>query len=191
MLTPRLCHQHDGSTFRFAASLVFVWLAAALGIAGCGSDDNANAGVVVERPHVFRVELPPNWLVVLPGPTDDDRIPLFSAGSADRKTPPFVVLFADHGPSLEAKAAEWTDLVQFELGPYAREVDASREMMIATGKGIDRATGANQEIVLAVMRSPERPEEMWIFYCLAPNLSKSRCEEIVRGFTLLSSLRIP
>ena len=167
-------------------------LAAALGIAGCGSDDNANAGVIVERPHVFRVELPPAWRVILPEPNVlEDRVPLFSAGSADRKTTPFVLLFADQGTSLKAKAQEWTELVRPRLGPFTREDDAAREMMIAMGTGTNKVTGATEGIVLAVMRSPQRPEEMWIFSCLAPDLSKSPCEKIVRGFTLLPSPGTP
>ena len=102
-----------------------------------------------------------------------------------------MVLFAGHGTSLEAKAQEWTELVTTKLGPFTRENDAAREMMLATGSGINMVTGATEGMVLAVMRSPQRPEEMWIFYCLAPDLSKSPCEKLVRGFTLLPSLRIP
>ncbi len=180
---------HGGSTFRFATSLVFVCLAAALGIAGCGSDDD-NAGVIVERAHVFRVELPPGWRVILPEPNvHEDRVPVFSAFPEAGTKEAGVVLFLERGPSLEAKAQELAELPTLKLGAFKRESDASREMMITTG--IDDFSGQGLDTVLAVLRSPERPEEMWIFYCLAPELSKSPCEEIVRGFTLLPSLRIP
>ena len=191
MLTRKFAN-HGGSTFRFATSLVFVWLAAALGIAGCGSDDNGNAGVIVERPHVFRVELPPAWRVILPEPNVlEDRVPVFSAFPQAGTKEAGVVLFAGHGTSLEAKAQEWTELVTTKLGPFTRENDAAREMMLATGSGINMVTGATEGMVLAVMRSPQRPEEMWTFQCFTSDLGKSPCEKLVRSFTLLPSPGTP
>ncbi|MBA4181629.1 MAG: hypothetical protein C0506_13645 [Anaerolinea sp.] len=156
-----------------------------LAVAGCGSNGEQE-GVVVERPGKFRVELPPSWLIMLPEPNvHEDRVPLFSAGPADRRSPPFVVLFLERAPTLEGKAQELSDSGIVKFGDFVRESDGSREMLIATGSGAITSTGPKLEIVMAVMRSPKLPEEMWVFSCQAEDLSKSPCEKLVRGFTLL------
>jgi hypothetical protein len=96
-----------------------------------------------------------------------------------------VILFAGQGTSLEATAQEWAEDVLFKLDPFEREDDTAREMLIAMGTGPSRITGTVQSSVLAVMRSPQRPEEMWIFSCQAKDGGTSQCEKIVRGFKLL------
>lgn len=169
--------------------LLLLWLVGALAVAGCGSE-KGDAGVIVQRPGKFQVELPSGWRVVLPAVTDDDRIPLFSAGPKDLARGPlehgsFVVLFTEQGSSLEATAQAWRERSAITLGDLKRESNGSKETMTATGTGVERVTGKSQGVVMAVMRSPQRPEEMWIFLCYAPDLSKPECEQLVRGFTLL------
>lgn len=155
------------------------------GAGACGSDDGDKAGVVVERPGKFRVELPAGWRVILPEPNvHDDRVPLFAAAPVKGEEGLFVLLYTEWGTDLDAKAQEWRDLVTYELGDFTRESDSSRDMMIATGSGTMLPSGPRLEVVLAVMRSPNLPEKMWVFSCHAPALHKSPCEKLVRGFTL-------
>ncbi len=156
------------------------------GAAACGSDDGDKAGVVVERPGKFRVELPAGWRVILPEPNvHEDRVPLFSAFPQAGEEETGVILFLERGPSLEAKAKELADSNRVLWGDFERESDGQREMMIAEGAGTSLRTGKSQETILAVMRSPNRPDELWAFSCIAPDLAKSPCEKLVRGFTLL------
>lgn len=185
MLNLRFSRRYGGSVCRTVRlPLLLTWLVGALAVAGCGSE-KGDAGVLVQRPGKFQVELPGGWRVVLPGPSDDSRIPLFSAGPKDLDRGPFVVLFTEQGSSLEATAQATKERNLITLGDFKRESDGSKETMTATGTGVDRATAKSQGVVMAVMRSPHRPEEMWIFLCFAPDLSKAECEQLVRGFTLL------
>ena len=156
--------------------------AAVLGFTACGSEGD-KGGVLVQRPGSFEVQLPPGWRVILPDRSDGGNMPLFSAFPQAGTKEAGVVLYQERGPSLEAKAQELAELPTMKLGDFKRESDASREMMITTG--IDTFSGNGLDIVLAVLRSPNRPEELWTFQCFTSDLSKSPCEQLVRGFTLL------
>ena len=185
VLNLRFSRRYGGSVCRTVRlPLLLLWLVGALTVAGCGSDEGG-LGMLVERPGKFQVELPTGWRIILPAGGDDDRTPIFSAAPTDPDGGLLLFLFSEQGSSLEATAQVWRERTTITLGDFKRKSASAKETMTATGTGVDRATGKSQGVVMAVMRSPQRPEEMWIFSCVAPDLGKSGCERLVGGFTLL------
>lgn len=97
-----------------------------------------------------------------------------------------LIVFLKEGRlDIEETAKEAKESVLMELGDFERERDASRELMIAKGEGIERNSGTSVATLLAVMRSPARLQETWVLTCVAQDLGKSPCEELMRGFRLV------
>ena len=97
-----------------------------------------------------------------------------------------MIVFLKEGRlDIEETAKEAKESVLMELGDFERERDASRELMIAKGEGIERNSGTSVATLLAVMRSPARLQETWVLTCVAQDLGKSPCEELMRGFRLV------
>lgn len=165
--------------------LVLAAAIAALGVlaaGGCGPDGGKEGeGVLVQRQGSFEVRLPPGWDVTLPG-SDSEQGPLFIGHGKDGA---LIVSLKEGRLDIEETAREAKASVSIELGEFERERDASMEMLIVKGEGTDRFSGKRGAVVLAVMRSRARLQETWVVTCVAEDLGKSPCEELVRGFKLL------